>query len=105
MNKVFLLFFCMVGPADGRPQMMDDTCYFFPCESREECESLYALVSSRAAREYWTSMIFWDSKRPITARLLNSLSLERLAKELGQDDSSVRSLVGRQSGSNATKVG
>ena len=77
------LRFAKVGPMDDRPILLDDTCYFFPCETEEECDLLLDMVSSQTASEFWSSLVFWDSKRPITAKLLNQLNLEALARHLG----------------------
>ncbi len=41
--------------------------------SEEECDTLHEMVSSPAATELWSSMIFWDSKRPILTRLVECL--------------------------------
>ena len=57
------LRFTKIGPINGQPILLDDTCYFFPCDSEEECLSLYELVSSPLALEFWSSLVFWDSKR------------------------------------------
>jgi hypothetical protein len=72
------LTFAKVGPIDGRPVLLDDTCYFFPCDSKQQCQRLYELVSSKPAIDFWSSLVFWDSKRPITSKLLNALDLAAL---------------------------
>jgi hypothetical protein len=90
------LEFVKVPPFQGRPTVLDDTCYFFPCESEEECNFLYELVMSNPARAFWSSFIFWDSKRPITAQLLNSLDLMSLTRVLGKECEIARSLAERQ---------
>lgn len=92
------LRFTKVGPMNGRPVLLDDTCYFMPCQSEEECDTLHEMVSSPVATEFWSSMIFWDSKRPITAKLLNRLDLTRLTEVLGlRDDTLDGQLFARQS--------
>ncbi|MBI3246806.1 MAG: SAM-dependent DNA methyltransferase [Deltaproteobacteria bacterium] len=90
------LEFARVAPFNDRPVVLDDTCYFFPCHSEEECNILYELVQSLPAREYWSALVFWDAKRPITARLLNSLDLAALARELGKESKVTRTLAERQ---------
>ena len=77
------LRFTKVGPTDGRPILLDDTCYFFPCATEDECNLLLSMTSSPPALELWSSLVFWDSKRPITAKVLNQLNLEALARRLG----------------------
>ncbi len=90
------LEFVQVSPFRERPVVLDDTCYFFPCHSEEECRLLYELVMSTPAREFWTSLIFWDAKRPITAQLLNSLDLMVLARILNKECDIARTLAERQ---------
>lgn len=90
------LCFTKIGPIDEQPILLDDTCYFFPCDSEEECLRLYELVSSPLALEFWSSLVFWDSKRPITAKLLNLLDLASLAKKIGIQTPTTRRIAERQ---------
>jgi len=76
------LQFRVLGPIRERPVVLDDTCYFIPCQSVEESELLLSLLDSETAKEFFNSMIFWDAKRPITADVLRQLDLGRLADEL-----------------------
>jgi len=88
--------FTLVRPFQDRPVVLDDTCYFFPCEREEEAQCLYELVTSDLAQAFWSAFIFWDAKRPITAQLLNALDLVALARALGKGDRAVQSLVAQQ---------
>jgi len=90
------LTFVAVGPVEDKPTLLDDTCYLFPCDSQEECELLLSLVTSDIATEFFRALIFWDMKRPITAKLLNSLDFFFLAQELGIDSQLVQCLAERQ---------
>jgi len=90
------LEFVQVPPFRGRPVVLDDTCYFFPCKSEEECDLLYELVMSDPARAFWSAFIFWDAKRPITAQLLNLLDLIALARVLGKEGKIAQTLAERQ---------
>ncbi len=90
------LEFVQVPSFQGRPVVLDDTCYFFPCQSEEECRVLYELIMSEPAREFLSAFIFWDAKRPITARLLNLLDLAALARELGKENEITLQLAERQ---------
>jgi hypothetical protein len=90
------LEFVMVAPFQGKPVVLDDTCYFFPCQSEGECMALYELVQSRAAREFWSAFIFWDAKRPITAQILNLLSFAALARAESIENHILRILAERQ---------
>ena len=75
--------FVVVGPYKDKPIMLDDTCYFIPCTSQKEADFLASLLNSQIAKEFFSSFVFWDSKRPITANILNQLDIFSLAEELG----------------------
>ena len=90
------LGFVEVAPFQGRPVVLDDTCYFFACESEQECRVLYRLLESEPAQEFWSSYVFWDSKRPITARILNLLDFEALARATGMESEVTHTLADRQ---------
>jgi hypothetical protein len=77
------LVFTKLGNFAGKPIVFDDTCYFLPCDSEAEADERVGLLNSLAAREYLSSLIFWDTKRPITAEILQTLDLGRLAQESG----------------------
>ena len=77
------LDFQCVGPADGRPVVFDDTCYFLPCRNEEDARLLATLLNSESARGFFRSLVFWDAKRPITAQILGQFDLRILAEEAG----------------------
>jgi hypothetical protein len=77
------LAFRKVGPWNGRPAMLDDTAYFLPCTNEQLADLLLALLRSQPAQEFLQSLIFWDSKRPITVEVLRQIDLAALAQELG----------------------
>lgn len=76
------LEFKVIGPYRGLPIVLDDTCYFVPCESQQEAELVAHLLNSEIAKEFFSALIFWDSKRPITVAVLRRLDLLSLAREL-----------------------
>ena len=59
------LQFRAIGPADGRPVVFDDTCYFLPCQSKDEAPRATQIVDSQAGQGFFDSVIFWDAKRPL----------------------------------------
>lgn len=79
------LAFRAIEPVDGKPVVLDDTCYFYPCATEHECRRVLRLLKSDEARGFLESLIFWDAKRPITAGLLNRLDLERLNRRDAED--------------------
>lgn len=76
--------FVVVPPSNGKPVMVDDTCYSIPCQSQDEADLLFSLLSSNASLSFLSSLIFTDSKRPITIDILRRISMVRLAQELGK---------------------
>lgn len=90
------LEFVKVPPFQGRPVVLDDTCYFFSCQSERECNVLHELVQSEPGREFWSAFIFWDAKRPITAQILNLLDFAALARAAGMESEIARVLAERQ---------
>jgi len=78
--------FKVIGPHEGKPVVLDDTCYSVPCQTRAEAELVASLLNSEPAREFYSAFAFWDAKRPITAELLRRLDLRKLATELGYVD-------------------
>lgn len=78
--------FVVVPPWDQRPVMVDDTCYSIPCQSEEEASLLHCLLSSEMAMDFLRSLVFIDSKRPITVDALRRISFVELARALGKLD-------------------
>jgi hypothetical protein len=70
--------FALVGPEDGRPVLLDDTCYFLPFDDEAEARASWAALGSAAAREFFAARVFWDAKRPIRKALLQTLDLRAL---------------------------
>ncbi len=80
------LHFALVGPYAEKPVVLDDTCYFVPCNSAREAEMLISILNSATAHQFFSALIFWDTKRPITVEILNQLDIFALAKTLGVFD-------------------
>ena len=70
--------FRAIGPVDGRPVLLDDTCYFLPCDSAREADRLAARLNGPAARKLLASLLFDDAKRPVTKAILQRIDLDRL---------------------------
>lgn len=70
--------FRAIGPVGGRPALLDDTCYFLPCDSAPEASELAARLNGPVARALLTSLVFADAKRPITKAILQRIDLDRL---------------------------
>ena len=66
--------------------MLDDTCYFISCKNGEEAELLAELLNSESSKMFIRSLVFFDSKRPITIDILRRIDLVALAEELGKKE-------------------
>ena len=80
------LDFRVAGPYGEKPVVLDDTCYFLACKTKEQAFFVADLLNSDMAKEFFSAFVFWDEKRPITMRLLKRLDLLTLARELGTED-------------------
>lgn len=87
------LDFKVVGRFANKPIVLDDTCYFVGCRTKEQANYLARLVSSDAAREFFEAFTFWDAKRPVTSELLNGLDLGALARASGSETMFLRLLA------------
>jgi len=76
------LEFTLQGPVNGKPVVFDDTVYFVGYAAEDEARRAFHLLCSDTARQFYSSLIFWDAKRPTTAAVLRQLSLDRLAARL-----------------------
>lgn len=74
--------FNILEPISEKPIQVDDTCNFISCKSLEEANFVYELLISSIVKILLESLIFWDSKRPITTEVLNKLNLRKIAEEL-----------------------
>ena len=77
-----------VGPSEGRPVVLDDTCYLLPCSTQEAAEEISGMLNSPVGQELISVFLFPDAKRPVTAALLQNVNLVVLARELGVDATS-----------------
>jgi hypothetical protein len=77
--------FVVIPPFEGRPVMVDDTCYSIPCSTENEAMLLCEILSSSSTLDFLRSLVFIDSKRPITIDVLRRISLLAIAKHLGKE--------------------
>lgn len=76
--------FRAIGPVDGLPVMLDDTCYFIACNSAEQATFLTALLSDPLCLEFIQSVAFLDAKRPMTKNLLQRIDLKALYSKVNR---------------------
>ncbi len=72
--------FALVGPHEGAPVMLDDTCYFLGFDARAEAAAARWLLNTTPARQLVRAFLFVDMKRPVTKELLGRLELAKLAR-------------------------
>jgi hypothetical protein len=65
--------FSLVGPIEGKPVVFDDTCVFLGFDTQEAAERMAERLNAGPAQRALHARVFWDSKRPITAAVLQAL--------------------------------
>jgi hypothetical protein len=78
--------FEVVGSYRNKPVVLDDTCYFIPCNSEQEASFASLLLNSDLAERFFHSLVFSDAKRPRTIDVLNRIDLKRVAEKLGLEN-------------------
>ncbi|HEX8128326.1 MAG TPA: hypothetical protein VF527_04430 [Pyrinomonadaceae bacterium] len=78
------LQFQAIGGSGGKPIVVDDTCYFIPCASKQEAEFFAELLNSETAQRFVSALVFKDAKRPVTIDILKRVDLRRLAERAGR---------------------
>ena len=78
--------FRVVISIEDKAVMLDDTCYFLPCNSYTQALLIASLLNSPLCLELINSITFWDAKRPITKKLLQRIDLLALLKQEKRED-------------------
>lgn len=78
--------FVVVPPNNGKPVLVDDTCYSIACHSETEAKLICGLLNTEPAQQFLSSLVFDDSKRPITTEILRRISPVNLVKMLDRID-------------------
>jgi len=82
--------FRAIGPIDGRPVMLDDTCYFIPCYSSMAAAFLASLLNYPTCLDFIKAIVFIDAKRPITKKVLQRVDLRALFAQVNKDALALR---------------
>lgn len=85
--------FQALGTSDGKPIVVDDTCYFIPCESKKEALFFTDLLNSEIGQKFISSLVFTDAKRPVTIDILKRIDLKKLAEYMGKENAVVEYLA------------
>ena len=75
--------FALVSPFEGKPVFFDDTCYYLSFQEEKEARVVACILNSAPCQRFLASLVFPDSKRPITVELLQRLNIHAIAVEAG----------------------
>ena len=78
--------FRVVGPSDCLPAMFDDTCYFVPCDSAVQAAAIATLLNHPNTLGFINSIVFSDSKRPVTKKMLQRVDLNAAMESFPRDE-------------------
>jgi hypothetical protein len=70
--------FRAVPPHNERPVLLDDTCYFLSFDSAAAAALFVALLSDDLCLGLLNSLLFTDSKRPVTKKLLQRINMRAI---------------------------
>lgn len=76
--------FCLVKPQNGKPVMLDDTCYFIGFDTLKQAEYVWELLNSDLVENLLKSITFKDAKRMITKDILMRIDLKKVAEKKGK---------------------
>ncbi len=88
--------FSVVSNIEGKPIMVDDTCYFISCDSQEEAEFICKLLNSDISQKFLYSLIFLDAKRPVNIDILKRVDLKKIAERYHLQKKAVQYFSERQ---------
>src|SRR6185369_1740835 len=71
--------FSLLPPADGKPVMLDDTCYLLGFDSLGQAAVALGLLNSQPVQDFLKSIVFPDAKRPYTKDVLMRIDLRKVA--------------------------
>ena len=70
--------FCLVKPQDGKPVMLDDTCYFIGFDNLEQAEIIWKILNTTLVSDFLKSITFKDAKRMITKDILMRIDFQKI---------------------------
>lgn len=74
--------FSLLLPNDEKPIQLDDTCYFIGFDKLEYAVYTYIILNHKITQDFLNSIIFFDSKRPITKDILMRIDLLKIADKI-----------------------
>ena len=76
------LNFRFIGSIDSKSTIFDDTVYFLAFNDEKAAYQAFVMLNSTLATDFYSSLIFWDEKRPVKTSILNRLNLSAVAERL-----------------------
>ena len=74
--------FTLVLPENGKPLMLDDTCYFIGFEKKSDAAITFALLNNVLVKDLLDAISFPDAKRVFTKEILMRIDLAVLAESV-----------------------
>ena len=71
--------FSLLLPVEGKPVMLDDTCYLLGFDTLGQSLVALGLLNSQPVQDFLKSIVFQDSKRPYTKDVLMRIDLQKAA--------------------------
>jgi len=78
--------FALVLPNSDKAIQLDDTCYFIGFEQLDFAVYTYIILNHKITQDFLKSIIFFDSKRPITKEILMRIDLLKISNKLQFQD-------------------
>lgn len=75
--------FQLITPINGRPVMLDDTCYALGFNNLNIATIVHKILNSDLVLKFIESIMFSDAKRSITKELLMRIDLAKAAESIG----------------------
>ena len=75
-NPIFSLVY------NKKAMMLDDTCYFIPFDDYDEAYITMLILNSEIVKKFLKNIVFLDSKRPYTKKVLKRIDIEKSLKKL-----------------------
>ena len=76
--------FCLLN--SEKPMMLDDTCYFIPFYDYDMAYISMLLLNSGFVQDFLKDIVFLDSKRPYTKKILKRIDLKECLNHMSFED-------------------
>lgn len=77
--------FTLLLPENGKPLMLDDTCYFLSFDELSDAVFAWLLLSDKHTLGLLECISFQDAKRPYTKDILMRVAIDKIASDSGFD--------------------